>query len=183
MNVPCLCPPMGDALRHPDGDEITLREKLDFHAAVTVRNSIAVLSSEDGETSVAEVLAVLTENYLLFGIESWTLVDAKGKPVPVSKQSIRELLLSHPDVAMDVGDEADALYAESVMLPLLARAQRSLPPTPTDESTSPTTGSSTTRPKRSKPSSISTIPTAGTVVTSSSLDGDSSSSQSSTSAV
>jgi hypothetical protein len=182
MNVPCLCPPKGDAVRHPDGDEITLRDKLDFHAAITIRNSIAVLSSEEGGASVAEVLAVLTENYLLFGIETWTLVDAKAKPVPVSKAAIRELLLSHPDVAMDVGDEADELYAESVMLPLLQRASRSMPPTPTDGSTSQTTGSSTTRPKRSKRSSISTIPTAATVVTSSSLDGDSNSSPSSTSA-
>jgi hypothetical protein len=182
MNVPCLCPPKDDGVRHPDGDEVTLRPKLDFHAAVTIRNSIAVLSSEDEQASIAEILAVLTENYLLFGVESWSLVDAKGKPVPVSRPAIREHLLSNPDVAMTVGDAADALYAESVMLPLLARAQRSSPPTPTDASTSRTTGRSTTRPKPSKPSSISTIPTAAIEATSVSLDGVSSSSQSSTSA-
>jgi hypothetical protein len=188
MNIPCLCPPKvtrlrdGDstgpdhtAVRHPDGDTVSFRERLDFRSSLAIRNSIAVLSAEDGETSVAEILAVLTESYLLYGIERWTLVDEKGKPVEVSKAAIRERLLSHPDIAMTVGDEADSLYAEAVMLPLLARAQTSSPPTPTNGSTSATRGRSRS-PKRSKPSSITTIPTAATETTSSSLVGGSSSS-------
>lgn len=178
MRIPCICPP--DGSRHSE-DEVTLREKLDFRAALTIRNSVAVLSAEDDNPSVAEFLAVLTEGYVLFGIESWTVRDAKG-PIEPTKNAIREHLLSKPDIAMAVGDACDALYAEAVMLPLLQRASSSSEPSQTDASTSPTHGSAAKRPKPSKRSSITAIPTVATVTTSSSLDGDSNSSQSSTSA-
>ncbi len=181
MNIPCICPPKADAVRHPDGDEITFRDHLDFRSSLSIRNSIAVISAEDGEVSVAEILAVLTEGYLLYGIESWTLVDEKNKRIDVSKVAIRERLLSHPDIAMTVGDEADSLYAQAVMLPLLARAQTSSPPTSTNGSTLATRGSAK-RPKPSKPSSITTTPTVGTETTSASLVGGSNSSPRSTSA-
>ena len=178
--VTCLCPPKatGEA-RHPAGDEITLRERLDFRAALTARNTMVLLKEEDPDVSSAEILAALTETYLVLGIESWSLVDAKGKPLPVSKAAIREVLLTKPDIAMEVGDAADALYSAAVILPLLARAQKSLPPTPINGSTSAKTPSLPKRPKPSKRSSITTIPTAATVTTSPSPAGDSSSSLSS----
>jgi hypothetical protein len=182
VTIDCVCPPKGDAVRHPDGDTVKLRERLDFHAATTIRHNIALLYQEDGETSGGEILALLTEHYLLFGVEGWSLVDEKGKPVEVSKPTIRERLFGDPIASMLVGDAADLLYSEQVMLPLMERASRSSPTTSTDESTSPTKASSPKRPKPSKPSSISTIPTVATETTSSSLDGDSSSSQSVTSA-
>lgn len=179
MNIPCICPTDG-ASRHPDGDEITLRPALDFRQALAVRNSIGLLYATEPDTEMADVLAVLTEGYILNGVESWTCED--GKPIPINNRTIRDHLLTHIDTAMLVGDAADALYSEAVMSPLLAKASTLSPPTPTDESTSPTTGSSTTPRKPSKRSSITTIPTAGIEMTSQSLDGVSSSSLSSTSA-
>jgi hypothetical protein len=174
--VACLCPPKATGeVRHPAGDEITLRERLDFRAALTARNTMVLLKEEDPDVSSAEVLAALTETYLVLGIESWSLVDAKGKPVPLSKVAIRELLLTKPDVAMEVGDAADALYSAAVILPLLARAQNSSPPMPTNGSTSARTPSSPKPPKPSKRSSITTIPTAVTGKTSPSPVGASSS--------
>lgn len=180
MNIPCICPPKDGAPRHPDGDEITLRPALAFRQALAVRNSVGLLYATEPDAEMADVLAVLTEGYLLNGIESWTLDD--GKPIPVNNRTIREHLLSHVDIAMTIGDAADELYSEAVMSPLLAKASTLSPPTPTDESTSRTTGSSTTPRKQSKRSSITTIPTADTEMTSQSLDGVSSSSLSSTSA-
>jgi hypothetical protein len=173
--IACICPPRDGASRHPDGDTVTLRDKLDFRGSLTARNAFLVLKAEDPDATTAEVLAVLTETYLLLGIESWTLVDAKGKAVPVTKAAIRDLLLSHPDAAMTVGDEADALYSEAVISPLVARASTSSPTTPTAVSTSATSGPSPRRPRRSKPSSTASTRTAGIVQISPSPAGDSSS--------
>jgi hypothetical protein len=182
VTIDCLCPRKGDIVRHPNGDTVTLRDRLDFHAATSIRHSIALLYSEDSETGGGEILALLTEHYMLFGVARWSLVDEKGKPIEVTKPAIRAHLFGVPDAAMTVGDAADELYAEQVMLPLMARAAKSSLPSPTTASTSPTSSSSEKPRKPSKPSSISTIPTAATATTTSSLDGDSSSSQSSTSA-
>ena len=183
VQIACLCPPNARGeTRHPDGDTVTLRERLDFRSALTARNTMVMVKQEDEEASTADILAALTEVYLLIGITGWTLVDAKNKPVDVSRAAIREHLLSNPDVAMVVGDAADELYSEAVILPLLARASNSSPPTPIAGSTSATKASSGRRPKPSKPSSITTIPTAATVTTSSSPAGASSSSPSSKSA-
>lgn len=163
VKIECVCPPKADGeKRHPDGDTVRLRPRLDFVASLTARNAVNVLRTNDAEASTAEVLAVLTEAYLIGGIEAWSITDAKGKPLPVSREAIRAFMADYPDAAMEVGDGADELYTKAVLAPLVARALKSLPPTPTEQSTSPTNGSPRTPRKRSKPSSITTIPTADT---------------------
>jgi hypothetical protein len=169
--IACPCPPKAGAIRHPAGDEVGLRERLDFHSATTIRWAIYLLQQNDPSARMAEILAVLTEHYLLFGIETWTFVDEKGKPVEVTKTAIRQFLEEHPIQAQILGDVADGLYSQ-VMLPLLKPAQPSSPPTPTEPLTSAPTDSPKSPPKRSKRSSTSTTPTAATEPTSSSLDGD-----------
>jgi hypothetical protein len=178
--IECICPPRADGSpRHPAGDTVTLRERLDFRAALTARNTMILTKTEDPDAGTAEILAALTETYLLVGVESWSLVDAKGKAVEVTKANIRECLLSHPNVAMTVGNAADELYSESVILPLVALAQTSSPPTPTSASTSATRPSSAKRPRPSKPSSITPFPMDATATTSSLPAGASSSSRNS----
>jgi hypothetical protein len=157
--IECVCPARPDGQpRHPEGDTVTLRQSLGFTAALTVRNVIAILAPGAGIDD-ADILAALTEKYLYLGIESWTVVDAKGKPVPVTRAAIAEYLLSRPMVAKVVGDEADDLYTEAVVLPLLGRLSKSSPPMPTDELTSAPTPSPTPLRKRSRQSSITTSPT------------------------
>ena len=176
VTIPCICPPKADGqARHPDGDTITLREHLDFRAAVTARNSIVLLKQDDPEATSADILALLTETELLVGISAWTITDAKGVRLEVTRTNIREVLLSHADEAMIAGDAADELYTASVLLPLLAKASTFSPPMPIADSTSATTTSSRTNPTRSKRSSITTIPTGATETTSPSLAGASSS--------
>jgi hypothetical protein len=154
--IECVCPPRTDgSVRHPEGDTVTLRTSLGFTSAITVRNVIALLAREEGFDDT-DILAALTEKYLYLGIESWTIEDAKGKPVPVTRGAIAEYLLSRPFVAKVVGDEADELYTEAVVLPLLARRSTSSPPTPTGVSTSARTPSPTPLRKRSRPSSTTT---------------------------
>jgi hypothetical protein len=180
VTIPCLCPPKDGEPRHPE-DTVTLRDKLGFRGVTTIRWAVALLKENDADASVADVLAVLTENYVMAGVEAWTIVDDKGKPVEVTPAALRDILLDDPIASQIVADAADDLYL-AVMLPLLNRASMSSPPSRKTRSTSAGTGSSRKRPRPSKPSSISTIPTVVTETTSSSLDGDSRSSPNSVTA-
>jgi hypothetical protein len=165
MEIPCLCPPKKDGTPRHEKDTVTFKETLDFKTRTIARKTIGLLGMQEGGSPMAEVLATLTEFYLLYCIESWSLVDEKGKPVPVSKEAIRERVLSNDEVASQLGDEADALYSEAVLLPLVMGASRSSPPTPTNGSTSPTNGSGRKHRKPSRPSSTSITPTVAIAAT------------------
>ena len=152
--IPCPCP----GTPH-ESDTVTLRDSLSPRDAMAISKELVVLYAEDPDSTAGDVLAVLTEGYVLRGIEAWTLVGLDGKPLEVTKGAIRDVILSRLDVFSLVGDVADELYAEAVMLPLLQRASTSSPPTPTEDSTSAPTDSGTTPRTHSKRSSISTTPT------------------------
>jgi len=178
VTVPCICPPLEDVRRHPDGDTIGLVDTLDFFRATAIRKSLAFINSDDPEARAVEVLARLSLAYVMFGIDRWTVVDAKGKAVPVSHAAIRSSLLANDTAASIVVEAADELYQQAVLLPLMAGASTSSPPMPTGTSTSRPTGSSRKRRKPSSPSSTITTPMDGIEMTSQSLDGDFNSSQS-----
>lgn len=158
MDVPiaCLCPPKaGGAPRH-DHDTVTIPEVLDFRRTVVVRQSVRI-ALNGRAIGLADLQGVLLETYVLNCIDAWSLVDAEGKPVPPSRENVVAILLPAVDEAEKVGNAADDLYTEKVVLPLVVRVSSSSPPTPTPEPTSlPTNGSPTKRPpKLSKPSSTS----------------------------
>ena len=161
MDIPCICPPLRGAVQHPDGDTVTLLERLPFRSAIAIRNDFIILKSAS-YVSPGEALAALSEGYLYHGIVSWTLCDEKGKALPVSREAIHDALLPHTEEALAVSDAADTLYGETVVLPLLVRVSKLLPPTPTDDSTSATTDSPAAPPTQSSPSSTTTSPTDGT---------------------
>ena len=161
--IPCVCPPKADGEpRHPNGDKVNLRPKLDFKDGLWLRQSIIRVKQNDAESDEAEMLAVLTEASLLAGIESWTLTDAKGKPVDVDRTAIRAFMNDHQMEATAVGDEAIALYYDTVIGPLVAAAQTSSQPTPITASISPMNGPSRQARRQSKRSSTTTTPTADT---------------------
>lgn len=163
--IKCICPlTAAGEVRHPEGDTVTLRERLDFRAAATVRNRVAI-ANED-RLLEGEIVAILAESYLLVGVESWSIVDAKGKPLPVTRETITGVLLADIEASMAVANEADALYSPTVILPLLKAAGMSSPDTPTDASTSATKPSSASPPKPSRRSSTITIPTDAIATTS-----------------
>lgn len=181
--IECVCPPKDGQTRHPGGDQVNLRPTLDTRSSLAMRWAVIQLKSDDPDASVAEVLATMSEMYLLHGIESWTLVDEDGKPLPCTKPHVRQVLLSRGlDTIMPIVEEADELYMGVVVLPLAERGSDSSESSSTDESTSPTTGSEPTPLKPSKRSSTTTTRTDATGTTSPSPDGDSNSSQSSASA-
>lgn len=162
VQVRCLCPP--DGTRH-EADTVTLKDTLSFHEALSIRNDAGLVRLNDPSATEGEILATLTESYVLFGVESWSLLDEKRKPLPPSKANIRAYLLTDTEAAMVVADVADGLYAEKVVLPLLMRASSSSPPTPTGGSTSARKDSPPTPLRRSSRSSTSTSPTDATETT------------------
>jgi hypothetical protein len=179
MDVTTECPCPGTP---HEQDIITLRPHLDYRAAAAIKYAVALYQNEHPEMDVADIMALLSERYIRSGVMAWTLVDETGKPVTVSDTAIVERLLVRTDIASEVGDACDELYAEAVMRPLLRLASQSSRPSPTNGSTSPTNGHGRKSPKRSRHSSITTIPTVATATTSGSPDGDSRSSRSSESA-
>ncbi len=181
VQIPCICPPKGDEVRHPSGDTVTLREKLPFQAVAAIRWAVGIQKTTDPRASIADTFGLLTEHYVMAGVEAWTVVGDNNKPIEVTPDALRDVLLAQIDAAITVADKADDLY-QAVMLPLLLGSSTSSPSTPTTGSTSRTTGRSARHPKRSKPSSTTTTRTDGTETTSTSLALVSSSSQSSESA-
>lgn len=175
VSIDCLCP---IDPRH-EHDAIGLRPTLDYRSVTAIRYRIGDLEDQSDQ---AEVLACLNEGYILYGIESWSLVDESRKPLPVTRANIAARILPDLLAASVIGDAADNLYAKAVMIPLVLLASRSLPPTPMAPSTSAPTDSSRRHPKPSRRSSTSITPTDGIVATSPSLDGVSNSSGSSVSA-
>jgi hypothetical protein len=174
VQIPCPCP----GTPHGDGDTVYLRAKLDLHAGIAVQHLIINANQATERLGAAELTGVLAEGYLLYGVESWTLVDEDGRTVPVTQATIRSRLLSDFAVAAPVAEMADDLYMAPVLLPLVKRASASLPTTPTNGSTSaPPAGTPKPR-KPSKRSSTITSLTDDTVPTSASHAGASSSSRS-----
>ena len=182
MDIKCICPPKPSGEQRHDHDTVTLKERMDFRSSIAIRNALALEAGEGGEIDMADILAILTERFVRYGIASWSLVDAKNQPIPVSQDAISRLILSDIELATDIADVVDDLYREAVMLPLLARGSRSSQPSQTSDSTSPRTTPSTRRRTPSKRSSTTASPTAGTETTSLSLVGDSSLSPNSESA-
>lgn len=162
VNIACPCPAKPDGTARHESDTVTLSDTLDFRRATAIRNTIAFAKAEDDDVSTADIMAVLTEAYLLYGVEAWSLVDEKGKALAVSKPEIRARLLSSPVLAEPIGEAADGLYGPVILLPLVQRALASSGITPTPASTSARNTSPRSRQKRSKPSSTSTTQTAGT---------------------
>lgn len=177
MDIRCVCPPKATGETRHATDRVKLRERLDLSRLLIANKTVRVIKAEDPNATVAEILAGLSEVYLYVGIESWTLVDGKGKPLPVTKDNIRERIVANPDVAFPIIDEADDLYTEAVTAPLVAMASSSSPDTSTDDSTSPPTGSTPSKPP-SKRYSITTTQTDDIVTMRSSPVGVSSSSPS-----
>lgn len=171
VTIPCCCAPRVDGQQpHPTGDHLTFHEPLDPR----VRRSLIYDMTLLGEDSTdGERFAILSEGYMLRCIDAWTLVDAKDKPLPPSRDNIRALLLPNA-LAYDIAAKAtDELYSGVVLGPLAMRALSFSPPRQTGASTSATNGS-TSRTKRSKPSSTSTTQTDATEPTPPSLAGASS---------
>lgn len=156
----CLCP----GTPHEDGDYVYLRAKLGLAAGTTLQRLI--VEANQNRADNAELTGKLAEAYLLLGVESWNLVTERGHSIPVIPDTIKAHLLDDFARAAPVADVADDLYMGPVLSPLVKKAVALSSTTTTNGSTSVPPNGRSKRPKRSKPSSTSTIPTAVTDPTS-----------------
>lgn len=152
VQIPCICPPTEGGERRHATDSVTLPDVLDFRRTLVLRKVATLAATQP----LAETLAALTEGYLLYCIDGWTVVDARDQPVPVTQQNVETYLIANIDAAFVVGDAADDLYFEKVLLPLVKGGQTSSPPSRMVPSTSATTGAGPTSRKPSRRSSTST---------------------------
>jgi len=161
VTIKCPCPATSDGTPRHESDTVTLKDSLTFRERLALRQTIKWAKETDEDSTEGELLAALTEGYVLGCIVSWTLVDEKGKALPPSRANIRDFLEAHDEQAMAVADAADDLYSTVVLLPLLVQASTSSPPSPTERSTSPKSNGQR-HPKPSRQSSTSTTPMAVT---------------------
>lgn len=178
LPIPCICDPKPDGEARHGSDTVTFKDTLTHLEASTIATGANWADSDDDNVRSIQMVAIMRELYVLVGVSKWTVRDASNKPVPVSHSAVRTRILGNQQVAGLVGRAAVDLYDELVLLPLVRGASSFSPPTQTDESTSQKPSGSRQSQKPEKPSSISTIPTAGTETTSPSPDGVYTSSQS-----
>jgi len=166
-----------------DGLHVYLLPRLKWRHVSAIKWEILVEKEKAGiDLPAGEIIGLLQEGYITYGVARWDLthkvkVDGVTKtvPLPLTRESVVAELLGNVERASIIAEKADELYSEQVLLPLVRMGAKSSPPTSTNGSTSPTTGSSAAPRKPSKRSSISTSPTAAIEMTSAPPDGDSSS--------
>lgn len=159
--VPVTCPCPGTP--HADGDTVYLFPKLGLQGGVLAERQIRDMA---GERTPNEILAVLTETFVLHGIADWTLVDADAKPVEVTEQAKRAIVLSDWGFARMIADKADSLYTAAVLDPLLTRSSNGSRQPSTAASTRPPKRSASKRQKPPQSSSTATSQTGATTTTS-----------------
>lgn len=169
IEVRTVCPCEGTP---HEFDTVRLRATLPLAQGVALQSYLSALSAQMSPLERADLNGKLAEILLLYGVESWTYVDARGQSIPVTEQVIRDKLLADFALATPVADTAADYYSEMIVRPLVERASNTLRPPQTAESTpvsdtSPSTGNGKSpRRKRSKPSSTTSTETGVTVMTS-----------------
>jgi hypothetical protein len=156
ITIPCVCPVPG---AHTE-DTIYLPDTLGFTALAQLVMSARWYSADTDD--MAKLLAHLQEAYLLYTLSGWTLVDAEGKPLPLTEANVRTYLMANPSVAFDVADAADDLYGAAVVRPLVNRAKPSSLRGQTAGSTSARRRRGPRNPKPRLRSLTTTTPTAAT---------------------
>jgi hypothetical protein len=98
VQITCPCPGSPHAQ-----DTVTLRDRLTFAGGLAVRQRIVdAVTIRLGE---GDIVATMTEGYILHGIGAWTLVGDDGKPLPLTLANIRRIFLDDfSDLAMPLAE-------------------------------------------------------------------------------
>lgn len=150
----CKC----DGNPHPAGDFAYLKPVADLElglAAQQVVSNALDATHQNGSSLTPEqafemIQIKLGVSYAIHGMAAWDLLDEHGKPVPINAATVQAIKWTEIE---PVADKAASLYAEEVLVPLVARLSRSSRTGQTDGSTSAIRRTST---KRQKPSKRST---------------------------
>lgn len=124
----CECP----GTPHPDGDFAYLRPRLTAGGGLAATQ--AILNNLDDTITMARAIGLI---FLSDGIVRWDLLDDDGKPIPHDLATLTSGALSWEETLLPLADEADKLYAASVLAPFRpAKAPKSSPIGRTGDSTS-----------------------------------------------
>lgn len=155
----CACP---GKPHEEEGDVVYVAQTLglagglaaehDSNAAVAEALAAAGVAPPEGwpKPDIARIAADAGERlrirwmvtFVRHGAVGWNLVNERGpRPFDV------EVLLADYNLALPVAERCDELFGETVSRPLVQRLRSTLPSGSTDESTSPTNGS-TRRPRK-----------------------------------
>lgn len=108
------------------------------------------------DPTAAAQQAALISAYLPAAIRSWSFVErddaGKVRSVPVTRENM-DRLLPWDKGGWEVAEQADGLYSEMLLRPLVARLSMLSPAGPMDDSTLPAPSSGSERRKHSKRSS------------------------------
>lgn len=141
---------------HPDGDTVELAPELSLTGGMAAQG--AIYEAEGDSVVLQEQLARV---WVTHGVIGWNLLDASGKPKPLSPQAVlAEFPWMHG--GMEIAEACDSLYQEAVVSPLLSRLARLAArgsTVDTRKGTSAKKGSTRRRSKRSSTGSTATEPT------------------------
>ncbi len=141
VTIDCTCPG-----KPHEQDTIVLNPEVSLPLGIAAAAVISRMT--DQTTGIGELSPV----YLRFGVIAWTLVDANGKPEPVTPERITARL-TYANGGFEVVEAAAGLYSETVMRPLLAARARFLQALPQDHLTPRKNGTGRKRRTHSGPSS------------------------------
>lgn len=142
----CRCP----GTPHTDGDTVELASRVPLGMGV----SFMVMVNDGGNKDI--ISGKMGQLMLQWGIEGWSFVDDKGKPLPIEQpipMATLERLMPFDEGGWEVAEQAANLYTDALMRPLLNVLSRRSQPGPTGVSMPQTRGSGSTRQKHSKRSS------------------------------
>lgn len=157
---PCPC----EGTPHPDGETVYLRTKLGLGGGTALQRLVVEANQDRADN--ADLTGRLAEAYLRVGVVGWTFVDQRGRPIPVTPESLQRLLLDDFERAAPIADKADDLYMGTVLAPLVKRVSESSSSSTTNGSTSHKPGGRSKPRKPSRRSSTSTTQTDDTAMTS-----------------
>lgn len=117
----CQCP----GTPHAEGDTVTLRPRLSFDQNVAALQAIL---EAGGKAAAAWPI------YAFDGPEAWNLVDANGRPLPLTREALEALDWADQ---YEIADAADTIYGGQVLAPLLRRMKESSESSRTTSSSRP----------------------------------------------
>lgn len=145
LTVECPCP----GTPHTE-DTVTFKSVLGIAGGVAgIAAMVAAVQDLGDKFNNISLAGYVFPVYLAHTVESWTFLDADGKPVPVADG---DAVLPF-GTKYQIADAADDLFGEEITRPLAEMIRKSSPSGPTPKSTSPNRRSGASRRSRSAPSS------------------------------
>ena len=112
---PCECPG-----KPHEEDEAWFRPRLTVAGGMEASGIVGGAASYPSTGALGRDLGMV---YLTDGLLRWNILDDKGKPIPCTREVLESGALDWDTTLLPLADGAADLYSESVMRPLVERAE------------------------------------------------------------